>query len=191
MQISFEEDLNKAVDALRKGGVILYTTDTIWGLGCDATNPEAVSRLYSIKKQSEGKACLSLVDGPAMLERYLNVFPEAADMLIEAAVAPLTIIFDSPKGIAPALLSEDGSAAFRITSEKFSRELCRRFRKPIVSTSANFSGRPSPASFNEIDDELLNSVDYTVCTGCESYGGHKPSEIIKVKNNGEIRIIRR
>lgn len=191
MQISFEEDLNKAVDALRKGGVILYPTDTIWGLGCDATNPEAVSRLYSIKKQSEGKACLSLVDGPAMLERYLNVFPEAADMLIKAAVAPLTIIFDSPKGIAPALLSEDGSAAFRITSEKFSRELCRRFRKPIVSTSANFSGRPSPASFNEIDDELLNSVDYTVCTGCESYGGHKPSEIIKVKNNGEIRIIRR
>lgn len=190
MQISFEEDINKAVDALRKGGVILYPTDTIWGLGCDATNPDAVARLYSIKKQSEGKACLSLVDSPAMLERYLDEFPDAADMLIEAAVAPLTIIFDSPKGLAPELLSEDGSAAFRITSEKFSKELCRRFRKPVVSTSANFNGLPSPASFSEIDDKLLDAVDYTALTGRENSGGCKPSEIIKVRNNGEIKIIR-
>lgn len=189
--MTFEEDIKKAVEALRQGGVIIYPTDTIWGIGCDATNEKAVERLYQIKGRSEAKACISLVSDIAMLERYLSELPDAAEMLIEAAVDPLTIIYDSPRGLAPSLLAPDKSAAIRITSEDFSRELCRRLRRPIVSTSANFSDRPSPKCFDDIDEELIERCDYTVHYRREDTTGSKPSEIIKVGNDGTFKIIRK
>lgn len=188
--MSFEEDIKNAVEVLRKGGIIIYPTDTIWGIGCDAGNDDAVRRLYSIKERCGAKGCISLVDGIPMLERHLDTFPDAAEMLIEAAVNPLTIIYDSPRGIAPSLMAEDGSAAFRITSERYSRELCRRLRRPLVSTSANISGHPSPVSFHEIETSLLDKADYIAEYNRHITTDGKASEIIKVSNSGAIKIIR-
>lgn len=189
--MTFEEDIKSAVETLRNGGIIIYPTDTIWGIGCDATNEKAVSKLYALKQRCEAKACISLVNNDAMLERYLMVFPEAAEMLIEAAVDPLTIIYDSPLGLAPQLIAEDGSAAMRITHEKYSAELCKRLRRPIVSTSANISGTPSPALFTEITGEILENADYVAEYRRDEKSSAKPSSIIKVRNNGVIKIIRK
>ncbi|MCM1291504.1 MAG: L-threonylcarbamoyladenylate synthase [Prevotella sp.] len=189
--MTFEEDLKNALQILQSGGVIIYPTDTIWGLGCDATNSEAVKKLYKIKERTGAKACISLVCDISQLERYLKVLPQTAEMLIEAAVYPLTIIYDTPLGFAPELLAEDGSAAMRITSERYSKELCRRLRKPIVSTSANFSGHPAPCSFNDIDKSLIEKVDYVAHHNHNTICASKPSEIIKVGNDEVIKLIRR
>lgn len=183
------EDLKKAVDVLRNGGVILYPTDTIWGLGCDAGNAKAVERIFKIKQRADSKSMLSLVASDGMLQQFVSEVPEAAWQLIDAAVNPLTIIYDNPKGIAENLLAEDGSAGFRITSEPYSRELCQRLRHPVVSTSANISGKPSPKQFSDIDPEILNAVDYIA-----EYGRNNkeslPSNIIKVTDSNIITIIR-
>ena len=183
------EDLKKAVDVLRNGGVILYPTDTIWGLGCDAGNAKAVERIFKIKQRADSKSMLSLVASDGMLQQFVSEVPEAAWQLIDAAVNPLTIIYDKPKGIAENLLAEDGSAGFRITSEPYSRGLCQRLRHPVVSTSANISGKPSPKQFSDIDPEILNAVDYIA-----EYGRNNkeslPSNIIKVTDSNVITIIR-
>lgn len=183
------EDLKKAVDVLRNGGVILYPTDTIWGLGCDAGNAKAVERIFKIKQRADSKSMLSLVASDGMLLQFVSEVPEAAWQLIDAAVNPLTIIYDNPKGIAENLLAEDGSAGFRITSEPYSRGLCQRLRHPVVSTSANISGKPSPKQFSDIDPEILNAVDYIA-----EYGRNNkeslPSNIIKVTDSNIITIIR-
>lgn len=183
------EDLKKAVDVLRNGGVILYPTDTIWGLGCDAGNAKAVERIFKIKQRADSKSMLSLVASDGMLQQFVSEVPEAAWQLIDAAVNPLTIIYDNPKGIAENLLAEDGSAGFRITSEPYSRGLCQRLRHPVVSTSANISGKPSPKQFSDIDSEILNAVDYIA-----EYGRNNkeslPSNIIKVTDSNVITIIR-
>lgn len=183
------EDLKKAVDVLRNGGVILYPTDTIWGLGCDAGNAKAVERIFKIKQRADSKSMLSLVASDGMLQQFVSEVPEAAWQLIDAAVNPLTIIYDNPKGIAENLLAEDRSAGFRITSEPYSRGLCQRLRHPVVSTSANISGKPSPKQFSDIDPEILNAVDYIA-----EYGRNNkeslPSNIIKVTDSNVITIIR-
>lgn len=183
------EDLKKAVDVLRNGGVILYPTDTIWGLGCDAGNARAVERIFKIKQRADSKSMLSLVASDGMLQQFVSEVPEAAWQLIDAAINPLTIIYDNPKGIAENLLAEDGSAGFRITSEPYSRGLCQRLRHPVVSTSANISGKPSPKQFSDIDPEILNAVDYIA-----EYGRNNkeslPSNIIKVTDSNVITIIR-
>lgn len=183
------EDLKKAVDVLRNGGVILYPTDTIWGLGCDAGNAKAVERIFKIKQRADSKSMLSLVASDGMLQQFVSEVPEAAWQLIDAAVNPLTIIYDNPKGIAKNLLAEDGSAGFRITSDPYSRGLCQRLRHPVVSTSANISGKPSPKQFSDIDPEILNAVDYIA-----EYGRNNkeslPSNIIKVTDSNVITIIR-
>lgn len=185
----FKEEINKCLDILRKGGVILYPTDTVWGIGCDATNEEAVKKVFEIKKRADSKAMLSLVDSDAALERWVDDIPEVAWELLEAAVNPLTLIFDHPKGIAPSLKADDGSAAFRITSERFSKELAARLRKPIVSTSANISGHKAPAEFSQISEEILQAVDYVPLYGRELPPA-KPSNIIKLSSGGLIKIIR-
>lgn len=173
------------------GGVILYPTDTIWGIGCDATNEEAVRKVYDLKKRSDSKALIVLTDNPVKLEYYLSEVPSLAYDLIDASAdKPLTIIYDRARNLAPNLIAEDGSIAIRITEEKFSQELCRRFRKAIVSTSANISGEPSPSNFSEISAEIKDGVDYIVGYRQHDTFRAKPSSIIKLSNNGEIKIIR-
>lgn len=183
------DDIKKAVEVLRNGGVILYPTDTIWGLGCDAGNAKAVERIFQIKKRADSKSMLSLVASDGMLQQFVKEVPEAAWQLIDAAVNPLTIIYDSPRGIASNLLAEDGSAGFRITSETYSRNLCQRLRHPVVSTSANISGKPAPRSFREIDTEIINAVDYVAEYGRDIEKTF-PGNIIKVTDSNVITIIR-
>ncbi len=182
-------DLKKAVDVLRNGGVILYPTDTIWGLGCDACNAEAVERIFKIKNRADSKSMLSLVASDGMLQQFVTEVPDAAWQLIDTAVNPLTIIYDNPRGIAENLKAEDGSAGFRITSETYSRGLCQRLRHPVVSTSANISGKPAPKHFSDIDPEILNAVDYVAEYGRNNINS-SPSNIIKVTDSNVISIIR-
>lgn len=186
-----EEDIRMAVETMRKGGIILYPTDTIWGIGCDATNEEAVRRVYEIKKRDDSKALICLVDSADRLQRYVSDAPNVAWDLIEYATKPLTVIFEKGKNLASNLLAEDGSVGLRVTREEFSRQLCYRFQKPIVSTSANVSGEPSPACFDDISDKIKNAVDYIVQSRRKEKTQAAPSSIIKLGVNGELSIIRK
>lgn len=188
--MTFEEDLKNAVDCLRKGGIILYPTDTVWGIGCDASNEAAVKRIYELKGRDASKSMLVLVDSEAMLERTARDIPEVAWQLVDVAVKPLTIIYDHPVGVAPSLCAADGSLGIRITGERFSRELCRRLRRPVVSTSANKSGSPAPGIFREISPEIIEGVDYVVAWRREDADSPAPSNIIKVSDGGVIKVIR-
>jgi L-threonylcarbamoyladenylate synthase len=185
-----EEEIKKAYETVRKGGIILYPTDTIWGIGCDATQPEAVKRIYELKKRPDSKSMLVLVDTPALLEYYVEEFPDIALDLIECSDKPLTIIYSGARNVAPALIAPDGTLGIRVTKEEFSRKLCRQLRKPLVSTSANLSGQPSPALFSEIKDEIIHSVDYVVNYRREETQKAKPSGIIRLGKGGLIKIIR-
>jgi L-threonylcarbamoyladenylate synthase len=184
------DDIKAALEVLQKGGVILYPTDTIWGIGCDACNEAAVKRVYEIKNRVDSKSMLVLMENAGLIDRYVNEVPEIAFDLMEVAVKPLTIIFDGAKGLAKNLVAEDGSIGIRITSEAFSSELIRCFRRPIVSTSANISGNPSPASFDEIDPQIIKSVDYVVKYRQDDTQKAVPSSIIKLGKGGEVKIIR-
>ena len=184
------EDIKRAIEVMQRGGVILYPTDTIWGIGCDATNEEAVKRVYEIKRRSDSKAMLVLVDSDAKVEFYVKEVPLVAWDLIELSTKPLTIIFDGARNLAPNLLAEDGSVGIRITREEFSRQLCMRFKKAIVSTSANISGQPSPANFNEVSDEVKQAVDYIVQSRQQEKGRPKPSGIIKLGADCSVKVIR-
>lgn len=184
------EDIKKACEVLRAGGLILYPTDTIWGIGCDATNEEAVKKVYELKKRSDNKAMLVLTDSPVKLETYVSEIPDIAWDLIEVADKPLTIIYSNAKNLAKSLLGEDGSVGIRVTNEAFSRKLCESFRKPLVSTSANVSGEPSPANFSEISEEVKNGVDYIVGYRQDDTQKASPSNIIKLGAGGLVQIIR-
>lgn len=184
------EDMVRAVETLRNGGIILYPTDTVWGIGCDATCEEAVQRIYSLKQRSDAKSMLVLVGSEGELQRTVRNVPDAAWMLIEAAVNPLTIIYDHPDGLAPNLLADDGSAGIRITSELFSRTLCQRLRHPVVSTSANVSGHKTPATFAEIDPAIIDGVDYVVRYRRDDTRRRKASNIIKVTDSDVVKVIR-
>lgn len=184
------EDIKKACQVMSEGGVILYPTDTIWGLGCDATNPEAVKRVYEIKQRADSKAMLVLVDSDVKVDFYVSDVPAVAWELIDVADKPLTIIYDGARNLAPNLLAEDGSLGIRITREEFSKQLCFRFRKAIVSTSANISGQPSPANFSEVSEEIKSLVDYVVEYRQEDISRPKPSGIIKLGKGGVIKVIR-
>ena len=185
-----KDEIKKACEVLQKGGVILYPTDTVWGIGCDATNEEAVRRVYEIKKRADSKAMLVLVDSPVKVDFYVKDVPVVAWDLIEMATRPLTIIYDGARNLAPNLIAEDGSVGIRVTNEEFSRQLCFRFRKAIVSTSANISGEPAAAVFGEISEEILNAVDYVVDYRREETGHPKPSSIIRLGAGGVVKIIR-
>ena len=188
--MKLEEDIKKAVEVIRQGGVILYPTDTIWGIGCDATNPEAVARVYQIKQRDDSKALICLVDSEARLQRYVRNVPDVAWDVMELATKPTTVILDNAVNLAPNLIAEDGSIAMRITREAFSRELCYRFQKPIVSTSANISGEPAAQNYRDIAPELLEAVDYVCWTRRQEHLPHQPSSIIKISENGEVKILR-
>ena len=184
------EDLKKACDVLRKGGLILYPTDTIWGIGCDATNEEAVQRVYTLKQRADNKAMLLLLGNEARLESYVQAVPEIAWSLIEVADRPLTLIYPGARNLAPNLIAEDGSVGIRITREEFSRRLCEQFRRPVVSTSANISGQPAPHTFQEIAEEIKQGVDYIVQYRQDDLTAAQPSSIIKLGAGGLFQIIR-
>lgn len=185
-----QEDIRKAIETMRKGGVILYPTDTVWGLGCDATNEEAVRKVYAIKHREDCKALITLVDSEPKLNFYIRQVPAIAWDLIELSTHPTTIIYDNARNLAPNLIAEDGSAGIRITQEQFSRELCFRFHQAIVSTSANISGEPTPQNFSEISEEIKQAVDYTVQYRQNEKSKAQPSSIIKLGAHGEVKIIR-
>ena len=190
-----EEDIRKAVETLRKGGVILYPTDTVWGIGCDATNVEAVKRVYEIKQRDDSKALICLVDSDARLQRYVRNVPDVAwqliDSLKEGDAKPTTLILDGAVNLADNLIAEDGSIGIRITNEPLSKELCYRFQKALVSTSANISGEPAAQNYGDIDPRIIEAVDYVCCSRRQEHKPHTPSSIIKLKENGEVTIIRK
>ena len=190
-----EEDIKKAVETMRKGGVILYPTDTVWGIGCDATNAEAVKRVYEIKQRDDSKALICLVDSDARMQRYFRNVPDVAwqlvDSLKEGEGKPTTLILDGAINLAENLVAEDGSVGIRITNEPFSKELCFRFQKAIVSTSANISGEPAAQNYCDIDPRIIEAVDYVCWSRRQEHKPHTPSSIIKLKENGEVTIIRK
>lgn len=186
-----QEDIKNAIEVMKQGGVILYPTDTVWGIGCDATNAEAVEKVYKIKKRDDSKALICLVDSDARLQRYVRNVPNVAWDILDIATKPTTIILDGAINLAPNLIAEDGSIALRITKEPFSHELCYRFQKPLVSTSANISGEPPAANYNDISQELLDAVDYVCFSRRQEHKPHTPSSIIKLKEDGEVTIIRK
>lgn len=186
-----EEDIKNAVKVLREGGVILYPTDTVWGIGCDATNAKAVAKVYDIKHRDDSKALICLVDSDARLQRYVRNVPAVAWELLDAAIKPTTVILDDATNLAPNLIAEDGSIALRITREAFSHELCYRFQKAIVSTSANISGESAAQNYRDISEEIINSVDYVCWSRRQEHKPHTPSSIIRLKPDGEVTIIRK
>jgi len=183
------EEVKKSVGILNKGGTILYPTDTIWGIGCDATNELAIKKVFEIKKRPSSKAMVILVAEASQLEFYAQV-PEVAWDLVEYAENPLTIVYPNAKGIARSLIAEDGTIAIRVVKAEFCKMLINTLRKPLVSTSANISGEPAPAYFDEIDDEIKSKVDYVVPLRQSEHKKSTPSRIIKLGLNGAIEIIR-
>jgi len=190
-----EEDIKKAVETMRKGGVILYPTDTVWGIGCDATNVDAVKRVYAIKQRDDSKALICLVDSDARMQRYFRTVPDVAwqlvDSLKESDAKPTTLILDGAINLAENLIADDGSVGIRITNESFSKELCYRFQKAIVSTSANISGEPAAQNYCDIDPRIIEAVDYVCWSRRQEHKPHTPSSIIKLKENGEVTVIRK
>ena len=217
-----EQDIKNAVEVLRRGGVILYPTDTIWGIGCDATNEEAVRRVYEIKQRDDSKALICLVDSDARLQRYVRNVPDVAWQLIDCLKEPTdsgegwekcsaasltshpspltphpkthprptTLILDGAVNLAPNLIADDGSIGIRITQEAFSHELCYRFQKAIVSTSANISGEPAAQNYRDIDPRIIEQVDYVCWSRRQEHKPHQPSSIIKLSSDGEVKVIR-
>lgn len=181
--------INKALEVLRSGGVILYPTDTIWGIGCDATNDKAIERIYHIKQREDSKSMLVLLDNVAKLERYVNHIPDIAYDLIDMSTKPLTIIYEQSNGLSTKISQNNQSVGIRVTNETFSKRLIEQFNKPIVSTSANISGQSSPACFFDISDEILKAVDYVVEYGQDTNKA-QPSSIIMLGNDNRIKVIR-
>ena len=184
------DEVKKCIEVMRKGGVILYPTDTVWGIGCDATNADAVKRVFEIKKRADSKAMLLLVDSADRLARYVGDVPAVAWDLIDLATTPLTIIYDGARNVAQNLIASDGSIGIRVTSELFTKELCYRFQKAVVSTSANISGEPTPNNYSEISKDIVDAVDYVVNYKQLEKGRAKSSSIIKLTSNGVVTVIR-
>ncbi len=185
-----DEDIKNAVEVLKQGGIILYPTDTIWGIGCDATNEIAVRKVYELKKRADSKAMLVLLQNPNALPQYVSDVPPIAWELIEANDKPMTIIYPGAKNFAPNLIADDGSIGIRIVKDDFCEKLLDKFKKPIVSTSANVSGSPSPATFHEIGEQIKSGVGYIVKTRQEDHAIRAASSIIKLDGHGRIWIIR-
>lgn len=188
--IIMNDDIKKALEVLRNGGVILYPTDTIWGLGCDAENAEAVKKVYEIKQRADSKSMLALIDQPMRLEMYVTEVPEIAWDLIEQTDKPLTVIYPNAKNLATNLVAEDGSIGIRLVNDKFCSQLIARLQRPLVSTSANISGAPSPKNFSEISEDIINAVDYVVNHRQDDFSEVKASSIIKLSDGGLFEIIR-
>lgn len=184
------DDIAAAVEVMRKGGVILYPTDTVWGIGCDATNAEAVKRIYEIKRRDDSKALICLIDSDIRLQKYARDIPDVAWDLLTLPEKPTTVILDGISNLAENLYAEDGSVGIRITQEEFSKQLCYRMQRPIVSTSANISGEPTAQNHCDISKEILDAVDYVCETRRQEHLPHTPSSIIKLTKDGQVTIIR-
>jgi L-threonylcarbamoyladenylate synthase len=182
--------INQACQTLRAGGIILYPTDTIWGVGCDATNPSAVDRIYKLKLREDSKSMIILVDQPGRLPSYVDQVPDIAWDIIDLADKPLTIVYQGAKNLARNLVAQDGSIGIRVVAHQFCQQLIRQLGRPIVSTSANISGRPSPKTFDDIEEAIKTGVDYIVPAEFDKPVSGKPSGIIALGRNGEVRVIR-
>lgn len=187
---NFSEELNNALSVLKRGGIILYPTDTVWGIGCDATNADAIDRIYALKKRSEAKALICLVSDFKMLNQYVEDVPEVAYDILKYAAKPTTIVYEKPIRIAENLVGEDDTLGIRVTKDRFCEQLIKKLKRPLVSTSANLSGKPTPQSFSEISEEILKGVDYVVNLQ-QSKKNPKPSAIIKLSNDGKVEVIRK
>lgn len=186
-----KEDLNQALETLKSGGLILYPTDTIWGIGCDATNPEAVEKIFALKGRDKGKSMIILLGNDNQLVSYVREVPEVAYELLEASEKPLTIIYSNAKNLAPNAIAEDGSIGIRVVNHPFCEQLLQRFRKPIVSTSANISGEPSARNFSEISEDIIQGVDYVVKFGQQVLSNGTASTIMKLDPSGKFEFIRK
>lgn len=184
-----KEEIEKALEVLKRGGIILYPTDTVWGIGCDAGNASAVKKIYDLKQRDNSKALICLVNNYSMLERHIDNVPKMAYTILDIADKPTTVIYDAPAGIAENLVASDNTLAIRIVDHDFCKKLIRYLGRPIVSTSANITGKPTPKSFKEIDEAVLKGVDYIVNLHKQKNGGN-PSTIIKLSNSSGIKIIR-
>jgi L-threonylcarbamoyladenylate synthase len=185
-----QNDIKKAIEVLKSGGLILYPTDTIWGIGCDATNPDAVAKIYALKQREIGKSMLVLVDNPNLLSYYLEEVPEIAWDLVELADKPLTIIYPKAKNLAKNLVAPDGSIGIRVVKHNFCQRLIQTFRNPVVSTSANISGKTAPSCFEDIDQEIIDGVDFVVPIEYEESTNPVPSGIIQLGLGGQVKVIR-
>ena len=184
-----QDEINKVIEVLKRGGIILYPTDTVWGIGCDATHPDAIEKVYKLKGRSDAKSLICLVHDFKMLNQFVEDVPEVAYDILKYADKPTTIIYDDPIRVAENLIADDNSLAIRVVQSDFCKRLIKKFRFPIVSTSANLSGEKTPGSFKEISPEILEGVDYVVNLQ-QSKKSAKPSAIIKLQNNGNVKVIR-
>lgn len=189
-QIDLNKDIDAAVRVLDEGGVILYPTDTVWGIGCDACNPAAVEKVYRIKNRPDSKALITLVGSVGDLHRWVEDVPPVAGEMIAASERPVTVVFDKGRGLASNLLAADGSVGLRVTSELYSRALCERLGRPVVSTSANVSGEPSPSFYAEISPEILSRVDYIASFRRDDTVPRQPSQVVKISSDGTVKILR-
>lgn len=185
-----KDKILKAKQVLNQNGIIIYPTDTIWGIGCDATNEEAVAKIYKIKQRTESKSLIVLVDGWAMLEKYISKVPAKVSCILKGSSKPTSVVYDNPKGLAKNVIANDNTVAIRIVNDEFCKQLIHQFGKPIVSTSANVSGKPAPKSFDEIENSLLNRADYVVNLHLEK-NHSTASQIVKVDSRGKIEFIRK
>lgn len=188
--MTLQDEISKAAAAVRRGGIIVYPTDTVWGIGCDATDAEAVARIYALKKRTDAKALITLVGSTAQLERWVDGIPDVAYDLIEAAVKPLTIVYDAARGLASNLLAEDGSIGVRVTADPFCRGLCAAVGRPVVSTSANISGAPTPATFADIAPEIIAGADHVASWRRDDTSAANPSTVIKLGADATVKILR-
>jgi L-threonylcarbamoyladenylate synthase len=188
--MNFEDDLKNSLKILREKGVILYPTDTIWGLGCDPTDPLAVEKIFRIKSRPGTKSLIILVNGIDMLERYVTEIPSAAYELIEVSASPLTIIYPGGRNLAEGVCNDDGTVGIRVCDEPFCRELITRFRKPLISTSANQGGSTPPGNFSEIDELIKSQADYIVRYRQDERQKQSPSPVIRIDKNGTFKILR-
>jgi L-threonylcarbamoyladenylate synthase len=186
----FKEEIEKTVTVLRDGGVILYPTDTIWGIGCDATNAKAVEKIFAIKKRPESQSMIILLHDVDMIKDFASDVPEIAYDLINNTRQPFTIIYKKAKNLAPKVIAADGTIAIRVVEKPFVAQLIEAFGKPIVSTSANISGRPAPIVFKNISESIIKEVDYIVDYYRDIIEGTQPSMIIRLNDNNDFTILR-
>jgi L-threonylcarbamoyladenylate synthase len=184
------EEVHKAFEVIQNGGIILYPTDTVWGIGCDATNEEAVQKIYKLKQRAESKSMICLMNGEKMMYNIFSAIPEVAWQILDFSEKPTTLILDNPKNVAKNIIADDNTLGVRIVKEPFCYKLMERMKKPLVSTSANISGMPTPNSFKEIAPEIINGVDYVVNLQHDKINS-KPSTIIKLTNDAQVKIIRK
>ena len=188
--MDINQEVHKAYEIIKEGGIILYPTDTVWGIGCDATNPEAVAKIFKLKKRVESQSMIVLMNGEQMMYNVFKDIPEVAWQIMDLSEKPTTLILDNPRNIAPNLIAPDNSLGIRIVKEPFCFKLLEKMKKPLVSTSANISGKPTPKSFKEISPEIIKGVDYVVNLQREKIAG-TPSTIIKLTNDSQVKVIRK